>query len=153
MSINQYIVNLSESQLVFGSAFIFLGIITIILYRLKSRTIKQSLRWPATTGVIMHSYYFHSKSSRQSPSGPDIRYYFIVNGRKYESSRVSFIDEHPAHELLSRFKANDKVPVYYDPDNPKRSVLIPGGYLNFYVTLVVAIIPFFIIGIGVFVFG
>lgn len=153
MSLGQYIGNLSDTQLFFGPAFIVMGFISIFIHIAKSRTINDSLNWPTSAGIIMHSYYFHAKSGRSSPGGADICYYFIVDGKKYESSRVSIIDEHPARELLEKFKEGDEVKVYYNPGNPNKSVLMPGGYFNFYINLCFIILPFFIVGIGVFIFG
>ena len=153
MTLSQYIISMSATQLIFGPAFIIMGFLAIYIHVAKSRSIKASLSWPAVDGIIMHSYYYHAPSSKGTPSGPDIRYYFILHGKKYESSRVSIIDEHPSHVLLERFKKGGKAKVYYNPDNPKKSVLIPGGNFNFYVNLFLIILPLFGVGIGVFIFG
>jgi len=152
MNISHYINTLSDTQLIFGPAFIILGAISVFIHIRKSRVIKASLNWPTTIGVILHSYYFRASSSHET-SHADIGYYYVVNGDKYESSRISIIDEYPDKELLDKFKKGNKVEVYYDPEHPERSVLIPGGNFNFYVNLFIVILPLFVVGIGVFVFG
>ena len=61
-------------------------------------------------------------------------YEYAVGGVSYSSSNISFTADQDsvsgcgfAREALKSYPPGKAVSVYYDPQNPKDSVLIPGG--------------------------
>ena len=157
MSLVEYIQSLSDTQLIFGPSFIAMGLITLFITLRRGKLSKASENWPCTDGYIMHSHLSHSYKHRSSDTSrpqTDIRYYYIVNGRKHEGTKVAFIEAYP-WDYVNKFKEGDKVNVYYNPHNHKMSVLINGchgGSCEVFALLFIAPIPFFAIGVGVFIF-
>jgi Protein of unknown function (DUF3592) len=83
-----------------------------------------------TTGLITKSEVLTGRSTRGSSSAtPRVTYAFLVDGKAYESHRIScemafrgpFSE--PAEQVINRWPAGKVVPVYYDPDDPTCSVL------------------------------
>lgn len=157
MNLIDHIKTLSDTQLIFGPAFILLGFISLFIASRRVKISKDSKNWPFIDGYIMHSMYSLTKINNEGDRrhSADIRYYYIINGRKYEGTKVAFTEANP-QKYVNQFKEGDKAKVYYDPNNHKRSVLINGchnGSCSMSLALFSVIIPFFMIGIGVFVFG
>jgi hypothetical protein len=60
-----------------------------------------------------------------------IEFTYTVNGQRYTNDTVSYkgfvgTTLEPARRLKTRFPLQARVPVYYDPANPRRAVLDPG---------------------------
>lgn len=60
---------------------------------------------------------------------PDIQVEYTVDGADYRTwtyaaTRVSFADETVAKEAMERFLVGSKYPLYYDPTEPSRAVLV-----------------------------
>jgi len=167
MYLIEYINSLSGTQIAAGSSFLFLGFFTIYLNIRKIRKVKASQSWPVTSGVILHSYLsksdgmnVHSGSNLNTATytsfdTTDLRYYYIIRGRKYEGTKVTYTNHSPK-DLVAKFHKGDTVKVYYDPKNYKNSVLIagcPDGLCDTYFTALIISIPFFLVAAGVLIFG
>lgn len=96
-----------------------------------------SPQWPHVDGIIMKARVFqpHGVGGHEQVPGHDwmteVQYQYQVNGATYTGNRirafgVRHFTEESAQTELKPFPAGATVPVYYDPANPKSSVLIPG---------------------------
>ena len=134
-----------------------MGFIAIFMTFKRQKLSKSSKCWPYVDGYIIHSNLSFTRHRKDDVSRAitDIRYYYIVNGKKYEGTKVAFVEANP-REYVNQYKAGDKVKVFYSPNNYNQSVLINGchgGSCDVIVSLSVIVAPFFLVGIGVFIFG
>ncbi len=92
---------------------------------------RESETWPSVTGEVI-------LSSASSYSGdlvgyvPNIAYKYTVGKTVFSSKRVrfgmgEFNSRNSAEKFISKYPKGRKVPVYYDPRNPKDSVLFTGA--------------------------
>ena len=119
--------------LVIGIVFGLGGIIAVFF---GSRTVLRAIEsenWPSTTGEVNYSEVdIHSDSDGTSYS-PDVRYFYFVEGKQYQSERVYFGSDVSSsnrrrhQETVDRYPVGSRVTVYYDPDNPATGVLEPGA--------------------------
>ena len=61
---------------------------------------------------------------------PRVRYQYSVNGVEYSGHALSFGRSYSRGDIMQvskKFPVGHTVAVYYDPANPERSVLMPGG--------------------------
>jgi hypothetical protein len=77
---------------------------------------------------------------------PCVTYSYNVNNVQYKSERISFegvrFNENGlAKSYMRRFPIGGKVQVYYDPENPRISVLDPNGR-NYYVIEFIGVLSF-----------
>lgn len=96
-----------------------------------------SSNWPFVYGTITHS---EVKITEERVSGstttkrnysyqPEIKYEYYLDGMPLIGERVRFggvSNRQIAENLVGIYKPGDEVQVYYNPDNPKDSVLEPG---------------------------
>ncbi|MGL6159826.1 DUF3592 domain-containing protein [Microbulbifer sp.] len=79
----------------------------------------------STTGKIIQS----RKLSGRRSSFHDIKYQYVVDGYTYESGKVSY--QAPgsiySRRMLRKYPEGKDVTVYYDPLNPRYSILEKGG--------------------------
>lgn len=87
--------------------------------------------WVATEGTIMSARVEASSGSEYVSYSPKIRYGFEADGHR-ESEKIyagpmtkSYDDEEEAEDFLESFPVGAEVGVYYNPDNPNQSALIP----------------------------
>jgi hypothetical protein len=121
--------------------------------------------WPTAEGRVLTSRVAEVRFSRSdrrhsndlvnpTPRGPIIRYRPVieyqwqVGGGLYERDRRNFsaavADEETqeaAEAIIAPYVAGERVPVYYDPDQPSRGILEPGPHWDgLGVSMIVAII-------------
>lgn len=93
----------------------------------------QSQRWPTTMGHIVHSDVVPVYVPRGGGGYvPDIQVCYEVAGKSYRSDNIGYQGLLGAvgsvgPSYSDRFPHGATVPVWYDPANPSRSVLIPGA--------------------------
>lgn len=94
---------------------------------------EESYRWPRTTGTVVSvdTEDLGNPGNTRHVAAPTYRY--EVDGRPHESSRLTYRVDHgdrtewEARENAERFSPGQEVEVRYDPDDPSRAVLLPGG--------------------------
>jgi hypothetical protein len=106
-----------------------------------------SLSWPKVIGEVTEV----RKREYKSQSGSKRHYYemkytYVVNHVTWEGNRYSFKAMHP--DLV--FSVGAATVIYYNPKNPKQSVIIPGISLNNFMFVGISIV-ITIIGIVVLV--
>lgn len=86
---------------------------------------RASETWPKVRGQIIESNAGES-SLRLLPK---IEYEYTVGTAKFHASAIAYGFPADAHSSLVklRVRSGDVVWVYYDPQNPARAVLLPGG--------------------------
>ena len=103
----------------------FLLIVLILIIREITNLIK-SLSWPSTTGELIDSGVINSGSDGGVYSA-NIQYQYAVNGRVYKSRRIAFLrwwgSRKYAQKVVDKYSNNNHINVYYNPNNPRQSVL------------------------------
>jgi hypothetical protein len=138
---------------VFVGSGLIMGVITWGTYN----SARSSDDWPTVTGTIIYSDVYEEYNTDDGSSYyPDIEYRYVVNGITYENDDVYVggINEggsySRAEEVVVRFPLGKEVPVYYNPEIPQESALIPGVRTSHYIFLITAAV-FFIAGLSVFI--
>ncbi len=91
---------------------------------------KESREWPHVTGEVLVSKV--EKYSKVYM--PEIEYKYDVNDQSYRNDTINFGNSIEQSKSLSysrnitkKFPKGERIKVYYDPESPEVSVLIPGG--------------------------
>lgn len=88
---------------------------------------RSSQSWPRADGRIRESeaVRFQSTSRHRTLF---VTYEYAVGGATFEGTRVAFytLTGDEARTLARRHADSPEVPVFYDPENPAESTLIPG---------------------------
>ncbi|MEY4763866.1 MAG: hypothetical protein RI907_539 [Pseudomonadota bacterium] len=98
---------------------------------------RESPQWPQVTGEITLSRARAMNETGDASGTPthhwvaEVQYSYEVDGVRYTGSRIralglNHFDEAAALSELKPFALGAKVPVFYRPDHPATSVLVPG---------------------------
>lgn len=93
----------------------------------KQREAKQAAAWTKASGHILSSGLATETINGKEVQVPRVEYEFAVGMslHKVRGKRISIGESgpHGADEVLKRYRPGTSVPVYYDPDDPHKSVL------------------------------
>lgn len=128
----------------FLSIFVVLGIAASSFSVWSSRYAYQSESWPQVLGRIVEASC-QITTGKPSTSTRHVKYEYEVNSRKYVNDREHFGLRSSTRGCMAGYVADQPVTIFYKPDDPGDSVLVPG--LNRYSLLG------FIIGIVFAAFG
>ncbi len=109
-------------------------------------------RFASVEGEIVRSRIVSESDSDRTLHRPFIKYRYIVDGREYVSTSYAAGSEGTssdsvAGDIVQRYRPGQRVTVWYDPDDPARSVLRREPYgLQFFALLFTQ--PFLLIGLG-----
>lgn len=140
----------SKSGLFFGFIiFLGLGILMLYFWSNSMKSIKESKSWPSVKGKVVSS----TIDVRQTESNgkmidmfyPKVRYGYFVSGTQFYNDKISFGDygtnkRRDARKVCNKYPENSEVTVYYNPMNPKNSVLKRSGGLGNFISLAVGIL-------------
>ena len=135
-----------------GLSIIFFAQGGMILYKAFN-----SAKWPAAAGTIVSSNVSHHLGGKSAPySSPDITYRYKVGPTIYFNDNIAYAplnssNESKVRQITDRYPVGQVVTVYYDPSNPRDSVLEPGVAADSW-TKVLAGILFLIISGGIALF-
>jgi hypothetical protein len=107
---------------------------------------RASASWPTADGIVTRSGVSHSTDSDGGDSySPEITYTYSVNNIDQENNTIkfgenSYSSRRKAEGIAANYPVGKNVTVYYDPEQPDKSVLEPGVSAGSYIVL----------GIGVF---
>ncbi len=100
---------------------------------------REALSWPQTKGSVVSSSltvdhlpkYIDPRDDPARWYGTAVQYEYSVNGEGYTSDTLSFrsggtLNAKDALNVLNKYRHESEVPVYYNPKNPRESVLQPG---------------------------
>lgn len=142
-----------------GVTFMLVGIVTTGLVLSKLLLAIRSKRWPFVMGQLQQAGIKQVEYLGREPyGGPDyarmealdFSYTYEVDGQQFEGYRVTFSDhasktQGTLERLLEQFRHAGYVRVFYDPEQPARSVLLPGPTFANY-SLFLTSIGFFLVG-------
>ena len=125
-----------------GFSFLFLGLIFTILGGYETYKGVRTKSWPAVEGKITHSKVESRQEKKGTKTGDykkryfiDVEYTYMIGNFMHRGDNLGYGDE----RYKSRYDANQaqrpwlkgkKVKVFYDPENPKVSVLKTGMGLS-----------------------
>lgn len=108
--------------------------------------VRASRDWPSTPGTVESAQVaMRSEGNERKLFAAQIRYRYDVAGRSFAGERVSF-ESGPspnrglAEAIVQRYAPGSAVRVFYDPAQPQRAVLEPGGS---------SLLPWLLGGLGV----
>ena len=118
---------------------------------------RESRNWPRTQGTITYSGVLkstHRDSNHRTQTTyiPKVSYRYQVKGRKYTGDRIEFgVGESggsmkSAQKVKDRYPSGKKVPVYYNPQDPKYAIL-EAGFTWRSVFLFLGGVVFFAVGV------
>lgn len=106
---------------------------------------QKSKGWLQTSGEVQSSKLKVHRGTNSDGVGTDsyyaqVVYKYTVNGIQYRSDRVFFgqdasTSKVSAKRRVAEYAPGNQVKVYYDPENPKVSVLEPGIHLGVFLLL------------------
>lgn len=104
------------------------GLIFILFEITGRRRTKASLAWPSTQGRITSSRLGESYGDAGVGYVPEVEYEYGVAGQTYTGKRIEFGREvfdikTEAMEVVSKYKVDTPVEVFYDPARPASAVL------------------------------
>ena len=126
--------------LVIGNCFVLVGVLTGAFFCYRIYQAATSNGWPRVTGEL-HSTALREAvyRGRQPHGGPDeasawvvdFRYSYTVAGQAYQGKRVTFSDGinktmRALRKLQDKYRGKSEIQVYYNPNKPRQSVLVPG---------------------------
>ncbi len=127
---------------IIGSIFVFSGY----------HTYKEALKtenWPSVTGTIIETRVIRNNIRYSTSYSPYIKYSYVVENKQYintviYSGNMSLTGSYETiKDFIDEYPNNSQVMVYYNPNSPQDSVLIPGATAG----------HFAMIGTGIFVFA
>lgn len=88
----------------------------------------QASRYTVTTGKVLNSFKTTHKGSRLRRPMFDLRYEYVIDGRRYESQTLRY-DQSPQfwdELLIAQYPVGREVTVFTNPENPQDAVLEAG---------------------------
>jgi hypothetical protein len=115
------------------------------------RSRRASRSWPKTTGTILKWDYTDSFGGGGSRFHHDLSclYKYTVNGTEFTNDRITFfaLSDGNINNIGDDYKAGSTCQVFYDPANPKNSVLMRGwssGMMVFGIVFFLVPLVFFV---------
>lgn len=130
---------------------VLIGMILLILAIASLRKARGTEFWRYTNGKITSSEIETSQRNTSDQKNeirytPKINYSYVVNGKEYVSNRIKIMNDYSSNsikavqKLISKYRCDSEVIVYFNPDKPEKSVLEKGISTNIYVLLVFSFI-------------
>jgi len=113
---------------------------------------KASSSWPTAEGTVTISEVTRNSSADGGVSySPEVTYEYTASNQHYESYTIkfgenSYSSRRKAEGITSGYPVGKEVTVYYDPQDPGRSVLEPGVSGGSYIVLGIGVL-FALIGL------
>ncbi len=127
-----FLIFLGAFMTVFGAAF-------LIAFFRRLREGKASLHWPTSPGEVIRTEVVKEALGRHRGGYtyfPKVEYNYTVDGISYHGTAISAFEqsdfevgmasEKKALKAISPYQLNQTVPVYYNPQQPSQSLLMPG---------------------------
>jgi hypothetical protein len=108
----------------------------VVLHVRRRRIAARAASWPSVTGTVTAS-----RTARRWGLGngiwiaglwyvPDITYRYEIAGHAYKGRKITLADTgYPklkaARDIIARYPEGASIPVYYDPEKPRRAFLEP----------------------------
>ena len=115
---------------------IALGFLLFCIYMLRHalknhRSAKASNDWPSVTGALTELQLWGKRRINGEMVDSEnliVQYQYEVNGKKFVGRRVAFYTLHYPEtvDFAKRYPQGSRVSVFYNPQNPAESVIVPG---------------------------
>ncbi len=126
--------------LLMASCFIVVGLATGAFFCVRLTQAAKSKSWPWVIGelesaalrdVVYHGREVDGSADQASARVVDFRYRYRVKNEDYLGSRVTFSDSvnktsGTLQKLQDQYQGKSQIKVFYRPDQPQQSVLLPG---------------------------
>ncbi|MEZ6047917.1 MAG: DUF3592 domain-containing protein [Planctomycetaceae bacterium] len=112
--------------------FISVGVFLFVTALREYSESKQSRSWPCVKGTILSSQVISNEYKSESIYIPEFSYRYTVRQKTYTGERLKIVEVHDrykevAEKLVAKFPAGKEVRVFYNPQQPERSVLALGN--------------------------
>ena len=142
---------MTDTVIILPAVFCATGLILSILGIRIYIKAKNSPGWVPTKGKVTFTMIRKGMSSDQ-PDGctPVVYYTYSVEGEVYESKRVKYISSfeyislEEAEAVLKKYQVNSGITIFYNPDNPRDSVIEPGVHKENLVFMIIGLAIFFV---------
>lgn len=107
---------------------------------------KASESWPTVQGSVTESQLESHTDDGSTTYSVHVIYEYTVQGQQLDSDRVWFggdystSDRSGMQKIVRDYPIGKQVTVYYSPDDPTESVLLPGAYFSTYIIFVVGMV-------------
>jgi len=134
-------VNVPLQLKVGGIALILVGALAAVISGISLLQGRQAQSWPAVDARVLRSEIEVSKKVGGIRRGqavhsdyftPVIRYEYVVNGKTYMGSRISFDesdtsghDRRDAEKCVRKYPVGASIRIHYAPDQPQQSIIDP----------------------------
>ena len=130
--------NVRTAAAVCGLGLLLASAVGVVLKGRAVAAARETAAWPSVRGVVTRAGIVET-----APGGrylPDVTYAYAIAGREYVGDRVRVsarrsLTRRAAERAAGEFAAGEPVRVYYDPEDPRRSVLRPGAEPDQYALL------------------
>ncbi|MDB4584534.1 DUF3592 domain-containing protein [Draconibacterium sp.] len=126
--------------IVMGSCFVLVGVLTGAFFCYRIFQGSTSTRWPFVIGELESTDLKEViYKGSDAGGGPDeasawvvnFNYSYTVADRKYHGSRVTYSDginktTRALRKLQDKYQGKSQMQVFYNPQNPRQSALVPG---------------------------
>jgi len=138
--------------LLIGSVFTIIGIVAGLVFgKPILDKAKASEQWPQIQGEVIESELETSQGENGTMYSAHVVYRYALDGGDFESDRIWFGGDYSTSnrsemfEVVKKYPAGKAVTVYYSPDKPSESVLMPGAYTSSYILFAIGMV---FLGIG-----
>jgi hypothetical protein len=119
-------------ELVCAVAFFLVGALQLISCIRESAEAVTATHWPTVPGTVQSASVLEIKGGRGTAYVPKVTYAYEVAGVKYSGDHIHISDvaepRERAYLMIEPFVAGAPVSVYFDREDPSRSLLKPGLY-------------------------
>jgi hypothetical protein len=128
----------------FLSIFVIAGLVFLGFSIAELVHARASLSWSSCEGTVTHSEV--ERSNHEGVTyGVSIHYDYIVADQPYTSNQYCFSpfessNSHSAMQIVAEHPVGSTVKVYYAPDSPEKSVLVPGPTRGVYFFLIFSLL-------------
>ena len=129
----------------FTLIFPVVGLVVIGIGLLELYCGSKSYSWSSCEGIVRQAKV---KYGSKGASSPLIRYDYTINGSLYSGEKYRYGGIHSKHsseKIVAEHPVGSAVKVYYDPNSPVKSVLVPGRGWGSYLIIGFGMV-FFLIG-------
>ena len=109
-----------------------LGVGLLTIARREFAIARSAERWPSVCGsVLVSKVAITSKYGGGKSYNAEIEYAFTLDGECYKGTNYSYVgavrtSKSRAEKQASRYAKGSKLRVYYNPNEPEKSVVVPG---------------------------
>lgn len=127
---------------IYGIVTMLLGIASIVVACSTTSEVRAKSGWPSVEGRVLER---HLESGRRPwRREPRVVYTFTVDGKSFKNDQVFMIPHTEGEEAEMRNLVDSEIPdapkVFYDPDDPSQSYLLPNAKFWFYIMVPVGIL-------------